>query len=229
VRALLIDALGTLVELEPPAPALRELLAERFGIGVDEAQAHDAIAAEIVFYRAHMNEGCDDGSVRALRARCAEVLRAALPPSPRLSSVSQPALTETLVDALRFRAFEDARDALAAVRASCIPVVVASNWDASLPEVLAGVGLLDLLDGVVCSAVAGAPKPSSDVFRAALSLAGVAPGEAVHVGDDLDADVAGARAAGIYAVLLRRDGGTPAPAGIETIDSLRALPGILRG
>jgi putative hydrolase of the HAD superfamily len=229
VRALLIDALGTLVELEPPAPALRALLAERFGIVIGEAQARHAITAEIAFYRAHMNEGRDDSSVRALRARCAEVLRAALPPSPRLSSVAESALTTALIDALRFRAFEDASDALAAVRASRIPVVVASNWDASLTQVLAGVGLLGLLDGVVCSAVAGAPKPSGEVFRAALSLVDVTPGEAVHVGDDLDADVAGARAAGIRAVLLRRDGGTPAPVGVETIESLRALPGIVSG
>ena len=42
-------------------------------------QAERAIAAEIRYYRAHMHEGRDAASVRALRARCAEALRAALP------------------------------------------------------------------------------------------------------------------------------------------------------
>lgn len=226
LRALLLDALGTLVELEPPAPALRELLAERFGVRISAVEARRAIAAEIAYYRAHMGEGRDPASVRALRTRCAEVLRASLPSSARLRTVDPPALTALLIDALRFRAFGDVRDALTAVRAAGIPVVVASNWDASLPQVLAGIGLLELVDGVVCSAVAGAPKPSGEVFRAALLLAGAAPNEAMHVGDSLEADVAGARAAGIRPLLLLRAGG-PAPAGVETIDTLRALPAIL--
>ena len=44
---------------------------------------------------------------------------------------------------------------------------------------------------------------------------------AVHVGDDLDADVRGAASAGVRGVLLSRDG--PAPPGVETIADLRAL------
>jgi putative hydrolase of the HAD superfamily len=224
-RALLLDALGTLVELLPPGPALRRLLAERFGVEVSEAQARGAFAAEIGYYRAHMGEGRDEESVRALRASCAEALRAALPRSAPLRAVDGGALTSLLMDALQFRAFSDAREALSAARAVGTPVVVASNWDASLPQVLAHTGLLELLDGVVCSAVVGAPKPSPEVFRAALALAGAAPREAVHVGDSLDADVAGARAIGIRPVLLRRGGG-PGPAGVTTITSLRALPEI---
>jgi FMN phosphatase YigB (HAD superfamily) len=53
----------------------------------------------------------------------------------------------------------------------------------------------------------------------------VGPADALHVGDSLAEDVAGARAAGIAALLLVRDG-TPAPAGVETIRSLRELPGL---
>jgi putative hydrolase of the HAD superfamily len=222
----LLDALGTLVELEPPAPALRDLLAQRFGVRITAAQAQRAIAAEIAYYRAHMDDGRDDASVAQLRARCAEALRAALPDSPALESIEVPALTCALMDALRFRAFDDARGALIAARAANLTIVVASNWDASLPHVLASVGLLELLDGVACSAVAGARKPSREVFTAALALAGAAPREAVHVGDSLEADVAGARAAGIAAILLRR-GGEAGPVGVTTIDSLRTLPGIL--
>jgi putative hydrolase of the HAD superfamily len=228
-RALLLDALGTLVELEPPAPALRELLAERLGVQVTEAQAERAIAAEIRHYRAHMGAGIDERSVAALQAECAEVLRQALPDRDALRALRRPALTGLLMDALRFRAFDDALPALAQVRDHGLRVVVASNWDASLPQVLARVGLLEAIDGVVCSAVAGAPKPFANVYRAALALAGAAPREAVHVGDSPELDVAGARALGIRAVLLRRDGDREAPRGVETIDSLAALPGLLGG
>jgi putative hydrolase of the HAD superfamily len=79
MRAVLLDALGTLVRLEPPAPRLRRELASRFGLRVSEAEAELAIAAEIAYYRAHLDEGRDLSSVAALRVRCAEALAAALP------------------------------------------------------------------------------------------------------------------------------------------------------
>ncbi len=56
-RALLIDAMGTLVRLEAPAPRLRSELRARFGVVVSEAQAAAALAAEIAFYRAAHGRG----------------------------------------------------------------------------------------------------------------------------------------------------------------------------
>jgi putative hydrolase of the HAD superfamily len=223
VAAVLLDAHGTLVELEPPGPALRGLLAARFGLAVSEAEAGAAIAAEIAYYRAHLDEGRDRAGLAALRARCAEVLRGALPQSDRLRTVEPEAMTATLLDALRFRLFDDVLPALGTLRAAGVALVVASNWDASLAEVLGGLGVLGLLDGVVTSAQAGASKPATAVFRTALVLAGAAPTQALHVGDRLDEDVAGARAAGIEPVLLRRDG-TGGPPGLRTIASLLELP-----
>jgi FMN hydrolase / 5-amino-6-(5-phospho-D-ribitylamino)uracil phosphatase len=53
---------------------------------------------------------------------------------------------------------------------------------------------------VVISAEFGFEKPDPRIFARACSLAGVAANEAVFVGDRLDVDVAGAKAAGIRAV-----------------------------
>jgi FMN phosphatase YigB (HAD superfamily) len=220
--ALLIDGLGTLVGLEAPAPVLRRELEQRFGVTVSDAQAHRALAAEIAFYRARMDEGRDADSLIALRRRCAEVLRDALPDSDRLAQVDTASLTDALLASLRFTAFDDAREALLAARARGQRVIVVSNWDVSLLEVLELVGLAPLLHGVVTSAAIGARKPSPAIFEHALALAGAAPGQAVHVGDSLKEDVAGARACGIAAVLLRRDGES-GPAGVATIASLTQL------
>ena len=60
------------------------------------------------------------------------------------------------------------------------------------------------------------------MFEQALRLAGAAAGEAVHVGDSVEEDVDGARAAGIDAVLVRRDG-SPGPEGVRTIRALTEL------
>jgi putative hydrolase of the HAD superfamily len=212
-RAILLDALGTLLVLEPPAPRLAAVL----GLSLPEAQR--AIAAEIRFYRAHLGEGRDAVSLAALRRRCAAVLRDALPPE-RTAGLSLDAVTKALLESIEFTPFPDVRPALVAARARGYRLVVASNWDISLHEVLERLQLARLVDGIATSAQAGAPKPATPVFELALALAG-APA-AVHVGDSLDEDVAGARNAGIEPVLLRRDG-SPGPAGVRTIESLKEL------
>jgi len=78
-----------------------------------------------------------------------------------------------------------------------------------------------MLDGVVTSAEFGVRKPAPEIFEHALGLAGVAAHEAMHIGDSLAEDVAGARAAGIEAVLINRDG-DPGPPGVRTITALTA-------
>lgn len=227
-RVVLLDALGTLVSLHPPAPALRAELREQFGIEVSEAQAADAIAAEIAFYRAHLDDGVDAVSLRALRERCAEVVRAALPPSAALAALDTAAVTGALLAAIRFGAFDDARPAILAARGRGCRVIVASNWDVSLHEVLERLELAPLLDGIVTSAQVGARKPAPAVFEQALALAGSGPADAIHVGDSIDEDVAGARAAGIAPVLLSRDG-RGAPDGVRVIASLLELSSVLSG
>jgi putative hydrolase of the HAD superfamily len=225
-RALLLDALGTLVMLEPPAPRLVAELAERCGIAVTPAQAGRALGVEIAYYRAHMGEGRDRTSLLELRGRCAEVLRLALPPSPQVFAVEHDRLTGALLAALSFRAYPDAAPALAAARKRGLRLVVASNWDVSLHEILGRVGLATQLDAIVTSAQAGAPKPESAVFAAALARAGCGAEEAVHVGDGVGEDVAGAQAVGIRPVLIARDG-RPGPAGVDTIASLAELADVI--
>ncbi len=224
-EAILFDALGTLVALEPPGPRLRRGLAERAGIEIDAAAADLALAAEITYYRAHLDEGRDAESLAVLRRRCAQELRAALPPSAR--GLELEVLLGLLLDALHFSAFPDAAGALRWARQLPARVVVVSNWDVSLEEVLARLGLAELLDDVVTSARAGARKPSPAIFARALELAHAAPERAVHVGDSLAEDVAGARAAGIEPILVRRDGG-PAGPGEPAVSTLAELPEVIR-
>jgi putative hydrolase of the HAD superfamily len=209
-RAILLDALGTLVDLEPPAPLLRVELAARFGVELSEADCERAIAAEIAYYRAHLGEGRDRESLAALRRRCAGVLRDALPARARDTTPDLGALTEALVASLRFRPYPDAEPALNDWRERGLRLVVVSNWDVSLHEVLDRAGLGRLLDGVITSAEAGARKPSPAIFERALRLAGVEAAEAIHAGDSQEEDICGARAVGIGAVLLRRSGAASA-------------------
>ena len=194
----LLDALGTLVRLEPPWDHLD---------GEPSEPLERAFRAEMSYYREHSDEGRDPDSLAALRRRCAAILSAEL---------GREVAVEEMMAAIRFRAYRDAAPTLAELRALAVRLVCVSNWDYSLPDVLARVGLADELDGVVTSAAVGARKPDPRLFEAALEVAGCAADEALHVGDTPTEDVEGAKAAGIRALLIDRDGG-------GDIESLRAI------
>lgn len=225
VAAILLDALGTLLRLDPPAPRLRAELRRRFGAEVSEREAAHAFALEIEHYRARLQDGRDEASLRALQGECADVLWEALPRAPR---APRGVRATVLLSCLHFEAFPDAVPALQRVRTAGRRAIVVSNWDVSLHAVLARTGLAGWLDGVVTSAEVGVAKPGSRPFLEALRMAGAAACEGVHVGDSLREDVAGARAAGLRAVWLDREGaaGDLAP-GVPRISSLDGLEGVL--
>lgn len=219
--------MGTLVSMAPPWPALARRLAGH-GVELGEDEARAAFGAEISYYREHHLEGRDAASLADLRRRCAAVLHAALP-APARERIAAPELVEPMLASLSFAAFADAAPALRALRERGTRLVVASNWDVSLAGVLADVGLAELLDGVVTSAAVGVAKPDPRLFERALELAGVGSAEALHVGDSLELDVAGAAAAGVVPVLVDREGAAPAlPAGARRISSLAELSAVVQ-
>ena len=214
--------MGTLLRLEDPAPRLRAALRERLGVDVGAEAAAAAMRAEISYYRAHLHLGRDAESVDALRARCAEAMRPALGLPARGSE-----LTAALLDAIELSAYPDAAPALRALRAAGWALVVVSNWDCSLHERLEQAGLRSLVDGAVASAEVGAAKPERAIFERALELVGAAAERSWHVGDSVAEDVAGARAAGLRAVLVARADAATAGAGVPVIAGLDALPALV--
>ena len=221
IRAVLLDAMGTLLTFKPPAPLLRAEL-RRQGVDVSEEAAKAAIRDEIAYYRGHLHEGRDAASLADLRRRAAEAMRPALGVDGDL--------TAALLASLRFHAFPDAAPALLELRSRGLRLVVVSNWDHSLHERLAETGLAPLVDAAVASAELGHAKPDRAIFEHALELAGVEAGAALHAGDSQREDVAGALAAGLRAVLVARReqplvarGERPAAA-VPVIGSLAELP-----
>jgi putative hydrolase of the HAD superfamily len=100
---------------------------------------------------------------------------------------------------------EQTAQALRRLRAAGLRLGVVSNSDGRVEQALEAAGLRDYFDVVLDSALLGVEKPDPRIFLAALDALGVAPEEALYVGDLYEVDIVGARAAGMDAILL----GTP--------------------
>jgi len=107
----------------------------------------------------------------------------------------------------RVVAVEGADALLAALDESDIPCVLVCDTGLTpgrvVRRLLDGLGLLEHLRVLAFSDEVGATKPDPRPFRAALDPLGVAPQDALHVGDLRRTDVAGARALGLRTVRIR--------------------------
>jgi len=120
--------------------------------------------------------------------------------------------------------FDDARTMLVRLNGS-YRVGAITNGNADVHHI----GVAHYFDFVVSAADAGAAKPRPEIFEAALGRAGVRAPEAVHVGDDPDADVRGASAAGMRTVWVNTTG-LPWPGGARPdaeVRSVGELPAVL--
>jgi putative hydrolase of the HAD superfamily len=125
----------------------------------------------------------------------------------------------------------DAVETLETVRRAGHLTGLISNTGATpgpaLRPVLAGHGLLALLDIATFSDEAGECKPAPGIFHRTLSALGVEPAEAVFVGDTPELDVVGPQQVGMWTVQIGdqvRDGGHPH----ARISALSELPAALR-
>lgn len=199
IAAVTFDAHGTLLSLDDPVGRMGRELA-RLGHPRPRTVVAEAFAAEVAWYRAHLDRAGDAAGLAAVRAGAEAVV------ARRLPGVAADAAATALRAALRYRLFDDVLPALDALAARGVALGVVSDWDASLPEVLADLGIGGRFAVVAASAVVGARKPDPALFLHAAAVLGVPPGSVVHVGDDPARDLAGARAAGMRAVLVDRAG-----------------------
>jgi putative hydrolase of the HAD superfamily len=212
--AVLLDAFGTLIDVDRPFPRLQASVRRHLGAEITLADAERAFRAEMTYYAEHCHEGADEASLGALRARCAGIVLGELGIGADLAVA-----TTLLIDAIAFRAYEDAAPLLAALADSGVGVAVVSNWDCSLPDALAAAGIE--VDHVVASGTSGSSKPDPAIFRTALHALGVEPRRALHVGDSEETDGVGARAAGIDVRIVDRGGAAVGP------DTISALTDVL--
>ncbi len=120
------------------------------------------------------------------------------------------------------RLYDDVLPALEQLKARGYRLGIISNWSWNLVDRCRHLGIDSYFDAIVASAYVGYNKPHPAIFQHALAQVGVPPAAAVHVGDQYEADVLGAQAAGMTGILLDRKGNAP-PASCPVIHSLEEL------
>ena len=120
---------------------------------------------------------------------------------------------ETQRTTLRLVPFTDVKIGLGMLLAKRVSLGVITNIDALIGlgslgdtgDICSEMGLSGYFDVVVTSQEAGNAKPHAGIFRFALDRMGLEPEQAIHVGDQYYSDVVGARAVGMFPVLIDRD------------------------
>jgi putative hydrolase of the HAD superfamily len=126
----------------------------------------------------------------------------------------------------RWRVYPDVEPAFRRLRDAGVRVGVISNWDGRLEGLLGGLGLMPLLDTVVCSAAVGLHKPDPRIFELACDRLDAPPAACTHVGDHFYSDVLGAKAAGMHAIIIDRQGAGPVGS-VPVIHTFDELEGAL--
>lgn len=120
------------------------------------------------------------------------------------------------------RAVAGAAALLAAVKRRARVGIVSNNLLDEQQDKLRTCGLDAFVDALVVSEEAQVSKPHPAIFELALDRLRAQPAEAVMIGDSWQADIAGARAAGIHAIWFN-PAGAPAPESEAAVPELRAF------
>jgi putative hydrolase of the HAD superfamily len=125
------------------------------------------------------------------------------------------------------KVFDDARPTLETLHRQGYNLGIVSNAEAGIERVMRQLGLTPLVDYLTYSEEVGVEKPDPRIFKIALGRAGCRADEALHIGNDYQADVVGARTAGLTPILLDRNDHYP-EADCLRVRSLSEIEGMLR-
>ena len=215
VRAVLFDVDFTLAK---PGPLLgpegyREA-GRRHGLELDPARYARARAAAIEDLRHHPELEHDE----EIWVRFTEDIVRGMGGAGETCRTVAEAITERWLHSENFELYEDVLPVLAHLREHGLKLALVSNTSRDLDAFVRHFALD--VDAWITSRTHGKVKPSPSIFAAILEELEVGPDEAVMVGDSAEDDVAGARALGIQAFLVDRDG----RAGGDALPTLLALP-----
>jgi putative hydrolase of the HAD superfamily len=209
VRAVFFDLYNTLVRFDPPRERQQMEACRAFGLEVDLRGINKGYEVADQYWteenaRFPFTQRDEAGRSQFYAAYQSLILKGAgveAPPDLCLKIISH-----ILRQERRFALFDDVVPVLTALKDKGVALGLISNISSNIDQIYHGLGLSTYLGFVVTPDEVGATKPDPRIFLAALERAAVTAEEAIHVGDQYQSDVVGARGVGIKPLLLDRDG-----------------------
>jgi HAD superfamily hydrolase (TIGR01549 family) len=201
IRAVLFDVDFTLARPGPElSPEGYRRVGERHGLRLDPARYDEARAAAIETLQRHPELEHDEEIWVAFTER---IVRGMGGDAHGAHEVALE-MTEAWERHENFELYEDVLPVFAELRSYGLKIGLVSNTGRDLDEFVSH-HRLDV-DAALASSAHGWTKPHESIFRAVLDSLGVQAAEAAMVGDSPEDDVEGARALGMEAFLIDRDG-----------------------
>jgi len=220
LRAVLFDVDFTLAKPGPDlGPEGYRKLGRRFGLDLDPERYAAARTAAVASLKRHPELEHDESVWIGFTE---EIVRG-MGGDGREANACAVAMTRLWEHSENFELYEDAEPVLARLRGAGLKLGLVSNTGRDLDAFVEHHRLE--VDAALASGAHGKTKPDPSIFLAVLDRLGVEPGQAAMVGDSIEDDVEGARALGMQAVLLDREGRCPDVVG--RIESLAELPAAL--
>jgi putative hydrolase of the HAD superfamily len=209
-RVVFFDMVGTLAYPHPSFHGLIARVCQEHGLTITEEQV--AQAEPVVWERIAEREGGARGFTmhpdrsRAFWVWVYETFLGLVGCGEERAAELAPHIFATFIRSESYRLYDDSLPTLERVRSAGLTIGVISNWEEWLERLMVDLAIRHHVDVAVVSGLAGYEKPDAEIFQQALAAAGVAPQDAIHVGDSLRDDVEGAEAVGIRGILINRTG-----------------------
>jgi putative hydrolase of the HAD superfamily len=204
IDGIVFDAVGTLIDPQPPVAEVYTEAARRQGVNLDRA------VVKARFHQYFRNDEVDEMRGPLVTDEATEFRRWRRIVSNVLPEVPNPdraffELWDHFGRPEAWRCFHDVEPALRFLSARQIPIRIASNFDGRLRTVVTGLAeLACCASPLVVSSEVGFRKPHAAFYHAACASLRLPPDRVLCVGDDLENDVEGARRAGLRGLLLDR-------------------------
>jgi len=210
-RAVFLDWFNTIARYEPPRRELHHRVLAEFGFDIDAERLISAIAhADKYFYNQNAVSPVEKRPPEEKAQVYLNYSRIMLAEigldlgNDLLMQIVQRG--QALFQGTTFTLFDDVIPTLQGLKQRKLILGLLTNLNQDMQPICRQLNLEPYLDFVVTSEEAGADKPAPPVFLTALEKAGVEADQAIHIGDQYQQDVAGARGVGISPILIDRYG-----------------------
>jgi len=209
IRCVAVDAVGTLIEANPPVVDAYAEAGRRHGSGLDRDEVSRRLSRAFATCSERDREGGASGLVTSEElewTRWRWIVGEVFQELGSVGAVDRcfEELFEHFGQASSWRCYDDVEATVSRIEQLGLGMVIASNFDRRLHTVCAGWPVLRSVLAVVVSSEVGCRKPGRGFFEALVSACGCRAEEVLMVGDDAVNDVEGAVSSGLQAVHVDR-------------------------